>query len=74
MVRWRSLRVGEVRNRDKLLRQLIDLQFERNDVDFHRGTFRVRGDTLDIFPANLKVAERVRFWGDEIERITGSTR
>src|SRR5262245_13377773 len=64
------LRVGEVRNRDKLMRQLIDLQFERNDVDFHRGTFRVRGDTLDIFPANAEVAERVEFWGDEIERIT----
>jgi excinuclease ABC subunit B len=64
------LRVGEVRNRDKLLRQLIDLQFERNDIDFHRGTFRVRGDTLDIFPANSEVAQRVEFWGDEIERIT----
>jgi excinuclease ABC subunit B len=64
------VRVGEVRNRDKLLRQLIDLQFERNDIDFHRGTFRVRGDTLDVFPANSEVAERVEFWGDEIERIT----
>ncbi|MBK9714857.1 MAG: excinuclease ABC subunit UvrB [Kouleothrix sp.] len=65
-----SVRVGEVRNRDKMLRQLIDLQFERNDVDFHRGTFRVRGDTLDVFPANAEVAERIEFWGDEIERIT----
>ncbi|NOK63570.1 MAG: excinuclease ABC subunit UvrB [Chloroflexi bacterium AL-W] len=64
------LRVGEVRNRDKLLRQLIDLQFNRNDIDFHRGTFRVRGDTLDIFPANSEVAERIEFWGDDIERIT----
>src|SRR5262245_47942261 len=64
------IRVGEVRNRDKLLRQLLDLQFERNDVDFHRGTFRVRGDTLDIYPANQEVAERVEFWGDDIERIT----
>lgn len=64
------LRTGEVRNRDKLLRQLLDLQFQRNDVDFHRGTFRVRGDTLDIFPTNAEVAERVEFWGDEIERIT----
>ncbi|HEX5689523.1 MAG TPA: DEAD/DEAH box helicase family protein, partial [Roseiflexaceae bacterium] len=63
------IRVGEVRNRDKLLRQLIDLQFERNDIDFHRGTFRVRGDTLDVFPANAEVAQRVEFWGDEIERI-----
>jgi excinuclease ABC subunit B len=64
------LRVGEIRNRDKLLRQLLDLQFDRNDVDFHRGTFRVRGDTLDIFPANQEIALRVEFWGDEIERIT----
>src|SRR5919202_653098 len=64
------LRVGEIRNRDKLLRQLIDLQFERNDVDFHRGTFRVRGDTLDVFPANAEIAERVEFWGDEIEKIS----
>ncbi len=64
-----SLRTGEVRNRDKLLRQLIDLQFERNDVDFHRGTFRVRGDTLDIMPANSEIALRIEFWGDDIERI-----
>jgi excinuclease ABC subunit B len=65
-----SLRVGEIRNRDKLLRQLIDLQFSRNDVDFHRGTFRVRGDTLDVMPANAEIAVRIEFWGDEIERIT----
>jgi excinuclease ABC subunit B len=65
-----SLRVGEIRNRDKLLRQLIDLQFSRNDVDFHRGTFRVRGDTLDVMPANAEIAVRIEFWGDEVERIT----
>jgi excinuclease ABC subunit B len=64
-----SLRAGEVRNRDKLLRQLIDLQFERKDMDFQRGSFRVRGDTLDIMPANSETALRVEFWGDEIERI-----
>jgi excinuclease ABC subunit B len=64
------LRVGEVRNSDKLLRQLIDLQFERNDMDFHRGTFRVRGDTLDVMPANAEIATRIEFWGDEIDRIT----
>lgn len=64
-----SLRVGEVRKRDKLLRQLIDLQFDRNDVDFQRGTFRVRGDTLDVMPANSETALRIEFWGDEIERI-----
>lgn len=63
------LRTGEVRNRDKILRQLIDLQFERNDIDFHRGTFRVRGDTLEIFPANAETAYRIEFWGDEIERM-----
>ncbi len=62
--------VGEVRNRDKLLRQLLDLQFARNDMDFHRGTFRVRGDTLDIFPANAETAIRVELWGDEVERIS----
>ena len=65
-----SLRQSEVRNRDKLLRQLIDLQFERNDIDFHRGTFRVRGDTLDVLPANSETAIRIEFWGDEIEKIT----
>ena len=64
-----ELRKGEVRNRDKVLRQLIDLQFDRNDIDFHRGTFRVRGDTLEIFPANAETAFRVELWGDEIERI-----
>ncbi|MBC8160051.1 MAG: excinuclease ABC subunit UvrB [Roseiflexaceae bacterium] len=64
------VRVGEVRNRDKLMRQMIDLQFARNDIDFHRGTFRVRGDTLDVFPANAEVAQRIEFWGDEIEKIT----
>jgi excinuclease ABC subunit B len=64
-----SLKTGEVRNRDKILRQLVDLQFERNDIDFHRGTFRVRGDTLEIFPANAETAYRIEFWGDEIERM-----
>jgi excinuclease ABC subunit B len=64
-----NVRQGEVRNRDKLMRQLIDLQFERNDIDFHRGTFRVRGDTLDIVPANSETAVRIEFWGDEVERI-----
>ncbi|GIV95754.1 MAG: hypothetical protein KatS3mg057_0411 [Herpetosiphonaceae bacterium] len=63
------LKRGEVRNRDKLLRQLIDLQFERNDIDFHRGTFRVRGDTVEVFPANAETALRIEFWGDEIDRI-----
>jgi excinuclease ABC subunit B len=64
-----SLKTGEVRNRDKIIRHLIDLQFERNDIDFHRGTFRVRGDTLEIYPANAETAYRIEFWGDEIERM-----
>ncbi|GAC1650905.1 MAG: excinuclease ABC subunit UvrB [Herpetosiphon sp.] len=64
-----TLRRGEVRHRAKLLRQLIDLQFERNDIDFHRGTFRVRGDTLELFPANAETAYRIEFWGDDIERM-----
>src|SRR5665213_432299 len=61
---------GERRVRDKLLRQLTDIQYQRNDIDFHRGTFRVRGDVVDIFPASEEVAYRVEFFGDEIERIT----
>ena len=64
-----SLKKGETRRRDKVLRHLIDIQYQRNDVDFTRGNFRVRGDTLDIYPAHEDVAVRVEFWGDEIERI-----
>lgn len=60
---------NEVRNRNKLMRHLLDLQFDRNDIDFQRGTFRVRGDTLDIFPASSETAMRVEFWGDDVERI-----
>jgi excinuclease ABC subunit B len=61
---------GERRVRDKLLRQLTDIQYQRNDIDFHRGTFRVRGDVIDVFPAGEEFAYRVEFFGDEIERIT----
>lgn len=64
------INVGERRVRDKLLRQLMDIQYQRNDIDFHRGTFRVRGDVVDIFPASEEVAYRVDFFGDEVERIT----
>lgn len=60
---------GEVRKREKLLRHLLDLQFTRSDSDFHRGTFRVRGDTIDIFPAGSETAVRLEFWGDQVERI-----
>ena len=65
-----NIAVGERRVRDKLLRQLTDIQYQRNDIDFHRGTFRVRGDVVDIFPAGEELAYRVEFFGDEIERIT----
>ena len=65
-----DLKVGERRVRDKLLRQLTDIQYTRNDIDFHRGTFRVRGDVIDIFPAGEEMSYRVEMFGDEIERIT----
>lgn len=65
-----SLVKGERRVRDKFLRQLTDIQYQRNDIDFHRGTFRVRGDVVDVFPAGDEFAFRVEFFGDEIERIT----
>ena len=64
-----KLHVGERRLRDKLMRQLTDIQYQRNDVDFHRGTFRVRGDVIDIFPAGEELAYRVEFFGEELERI-----
>ena len=63
------LKVGERRVRDKLLRHLTDIQYTRNDVDFHRSTFRVRGDVVDVFPAGEEVAYRIEFFGDEIDRI-----
>jgi len=65
-----ALHRGERRLRDKLLRQLTDIQYHRNDVDFHRSTFRVRGDVVDVFPAGEEVAYRIEFFGDELERIT----
>jgi excinuclease ABC subunit B len=65
-----KLKVGEQRKRDKLIRQLTDIQYQRNDIDFHRATFRVRGDVLDIFPASEELAFRVEFFGNEIEKIT----
>ncbi|MFZ1483621.1 MAG: excinuclease ABC subunit UvrB [Candidatus Saccharimonadales bacterium] len=61
---------NERRVRDKLLRQLTDIQYQRNDIDFHRGTFRVRGDVVDVFPAGEELAYRIEFFGDEIDRIT----
>ena len=63
------LKKGEKKNRQRLLRQLVDMQYERNDMDLSRGKFRIRGDTLEVLPAYEEVAVRVEFWGDEIERI-----
>ena len=66
-----SLRPGQEKDRDDVIEKLVDIQYTRNDTDFHRGTFRVRGDTLEIFPADRdQYAYRVEFFGDEIERIT----
>lgn len=65
-----NLKRGERRVRDKFLRHLTDIQYQRNDIDFHRGTFRVKGDVVDVFPAGSDVAYRIDFFGDELERIT----
>ena len=66
-----SLRVGMEKDRNEILKKLIEIQYERNQIDFRRGTFRVNGDVLDIFPANSsEMVLRVEFFGDEIDRIT----
>jgi excinuclease ABC subunit B len=65
-----TLKMGEERRRDKILRHLTEIQYERNDANFVRGHFRVRGDVLEIFPAYEDLAVRVEFFGDEIERMT----
>jgi excinuclease ABC subunit B len=65
-----TVKSGEHRQQDKFVRLLTDIQYHRNDIDFHRGTFRVRGDIVDIFPAGSNVAYRVEFYGDEVERLT----
>ncbi len=65
-----NLEVGQEYRRDRLLRRLVDIQYQRNDIDFHRGTFRVRGDVVEVFPAHSEnLAVRIEYWGDEIERI-----
>ena len=61
---------GERRVQDKFVRQLTDIQYQRNDIDFHRGTFRVRGDVVDVYPASGDSAYRIEFFGDEVDRIT----
>lgn len=64
------IKKGERRQQDKFLRLLTDIQYQRNDIDFHRGTFRSKGDVVDVFPAGSDVAYRVEFFGDEVDRIT----
>ncbi len=64
-----ELSVGQQIDRDELLGQLVDLNYERNDIDFAQGSFRVRGDTVEIFPMYGRYAVRVEFWGDEIDRM-----
>lgn len=65
-----KVKKGERRVRDKFLRQLTDIQYQRNDIAFARSTFRVRGDVVDVFPAGEEVAYRIEFYGDEVEKIT----
>ncbi|WP_250280267.1 DEAD/DEAH box helicase family protein, partial [Frankia sp. Cppng1_Ct_nod] len=64
------LRVGEEIDRDRLLRRFVDVQYTRNDVAFTRGTFRVRGDTVEVFPVYEELTVRIEMFGDEIERLT----
>ena len=64
-----ELKVGEIKLRSKFIRRLTDIQYRRNDLDLKRGTFRVRGDVLDIYPADMESAFRIDFFGDEIEKI-----
>jgi excinuclease ABC subunit B len=65
-----SIKKGEMRRRDKFLRHLTDIQYQRNDIDFGRGTFRVRGDVVDVIPSGGESAYRIEFFGDEVERIS----
>ena len=65
-----TVKKNERRQQDKFIRLLTDIQYNRNDVDFHRGTFRVKGDVVDVFPAGSDVAYRIEFFGDEVDRIT----
>lgn len=65
-----KVEVGQRRVQDKFIRQLTDIQYQRNDIDFARGTFRVKGDVVDVFPAGYDSAYRLEFFGDEVDRIT----
>ena len=64
------LRVGQTIDRDEVLRKLVDIQYERNDIDFARGKFRVRGDCVEVWPAYEEFAYRIEFWGDEVEQLS----
>ncbi len=65
-----TVKKSERRQQDKFVRLLTDIQYHRNDIDFHRGTFRVRGDIVDVFPAGSDVGYRIEFYGDSVERLT----
>lgn len=65
-----TVKVGERRLQDKFVRLMTDIQYQRNDIDFHRGTFRVKGDVVDVFPAGSDVAYRIEFFGDTVDRLT----
>ena len=65
-----TVKCGEKRQQDKFVRLLTDIQYHRNDIDFHRGTFRVRGDIIDVYPAGSDAAYRIEFYGDIVERLT----
>ncbi len=65
-----NVKKGERRQQDRFVRLLTDIQYQRNDIDFHRSTFRVRGDVVDVFPSGSDLAYRIEFFGDEVERIT----
>ena len=65
-----EIKKGERRQQDKFVRLLTDIQYQRNDIDFDRGTFRVKGDVVDVFPAGMDTGYRIEFFGDEVDRIT----
>jgi excinuclease ABC subunit B len=65
-----SLRVGQTVDRDDMLMRLVDIQYDRNDVDFSRGKFRVRGDCVELWPSYEEFGVRIEFWGDEVERLS----
>ena len=66
-----SLRPGMVVDRNQVMKKLVNMQYTRNEIDFKRGTFRAKGDTLEIYPSNQdEQAIRVEFWGDEVEKIS----